>query len=332
MSKAETEFLQATNSILQTLSGQEASMYGPIRDIFCEVLGYPKPKVHIDIAGEAGRPDVTCRAPSGLTDANGCPTDIDWVVVEAKDEHGAFVDEARREIIFAEKSKYITPDTAWFIMVEPQAIIARPTLADHSNSNNDLVFHTDGSQTYQDFLALFSGLNFEKAGVPERLKLFREGDISLIATDKLICAEDASQRVQNRVKLARRHFYTALRTTTKALQESTLLALKDLSPQIYEIRNEVAEFEEIYGPSIFDPYTLRITASPTSYELAKTYPRAAAELSRDLKRRGSISRLALDGLRSFEARVSTKSDEQTYEMFATETANLVLARILLIRF
>ncbi|MEM9393774.1 MAG: N-6 DNA methylase [Pseudomonadota bacterium] len=332
MSKTIKQFLEAIGTIVATPKGQEASMYGPIRDLFCDQLGYPKNKVHIDIAGAAGRPDVTCRAPSGLSDAQGTSTEIDWIVVEAKDERGVFLDAEQREEIFAEKSKYITPDTAWFVMVEPTVIVARPTLTQHSIPENDIVLPTGDLEDESAFLSLFEALSYDRAGVPERLKAFRDGDLSLIATDRLICADDASKRVKNKTKVARRHFYTSLRQTTKALQESTLFALKALASEINDIKDLVSEFEKVYGPIEFDPYTLRISASPASYELNKTYPADSAKLSRELKKRGSISRLALDGLPSFEARVSTKSEAQTFEMFATETANLVLARILLIRF
>ncbi|MGO8127064.1 hypothetical protein ACC728_40270, partial [Rhizobium ruizarguesonis] len=58
----------------------------------------------------------------------------------------------------------------------------------------------------------------------------------------------------------------------------------------------------------------------------------AARLNRKLKRAGSIARLSLDGFPQFRARVNAKDDKQAIEMFATETANLILARILLIRF
>ena len=63
-------FTETIGLIRATKKGQEAAMYGPLRDLFCEVLGYPRGSVLIDIAGEAGRPDVTCRAPSGRT---ACP-------------------------------------------------------------------------------------------------------------------------------------------------------------------------------------------------------------------------------------------------------------------
>ena len=87
-------------------------MYSPLRDLFCDVLGYGRGQVLIDVAGEAGRPDVTCRAPSGINDRNGKPLEIDWIVVEAKDEHDAFSTVGKREATFAQKAKYIRPDTA----------------------------------------------------------------------------------------------------------------------------------------------------------------------------------------------------------------------------
>jgi hypothetical protein len=107
--KPEASFAEAIQSLRDTPTGQEAAMYGPLRDIFCDVLGYPRPKVVIDVAGEGGRPDVTCRAPSGLTDRAGKSIDIDWIVVEAKAEHHAFSSESKRELIFAKKSKIHRP-------------------------------------------------------------------------------------------------------------------------------------------------------------------------------------------------------------------------------
>lgn len=63
-------------------------MYGPLRDLFIHVLGYPASDADIDITGEGGRPDVTVRAPSGLLDGKGRVAKTDWIVVEAQDERG----------------------------------------------------------------------------------------------------------------------------------------------------------------------------------------------------------------------------------------------------
>ena len=95
-------------------------MYPHLHALFVAVLGYPRGKVLTDTGGDAGRPDVTCKAPSGIG------PDVDWIVVEAKDRQNGFGSPERIETIFAEKSKYITPNTAWFVMVDPTKMIARP--------------------------------------------------------------------------------------------------------------------------------------------------------------------------------------------------------------
>lgn len=111
----------AREKLVATENGQEATMYGPLRDLFVEVLGYPPSDVDIDRSGARGRPDLTVFAPGGAPGAK-----VAWIVLEAKDEHGACKTEAGRKALFAEKSKYITADTAWFVMVEPTILVARP--------------------------------------------------------------------------------------------------------------------------------------------------------------------------------------------------------------
>ncbi|MGK4495652.1 hypothetical protein ACSLVN_27975, partial [Klebsiella pneumoniae] len=52
---------------------------------------------------------------------------VAWIVVEAKDEPGATALGAARTKLFAEKAKYITADTAFFVMVDPVSFVARST-------------------------------------------------------------------------------------------------------------------------------------------------------------------------------------------------------------
>ncbi len=90
----------------------------------------------------------------------------------------------------------------------------RPVLSGDYDSANDIVFYYR-TETEQDFRQKFAGLRAEIAGVPDKLRRFREGDTSLIATEKLVAPDDASRRVQNRVQVARRAFYSTLRDTTQ---------------------------------------------------------------------------------------------------------------------
>ena len=286
----------------------------------------------IDVAGEAGRPDVTCRAPSGINDAGGKPLEIDWIVVEAKDEHDAFSTLGKREATFAQKSKYIRPDTAWFVMVDPTIIVARPVMSAQVTSESDIAFKLDDEAKEARFRADFAQLSYEVAGVPRRLNQFREGDTSLIATEKLALSEKSDKRTQNQIQLARRNFYETLRNTTAHLQQSTLGTLLSVLAQAKDISASWESFRKKYDHAVFDPFTLTASALPQSYELSLVYGGEVTRLNRKLKKAGGVARLALDGLPQFRARVDEKDEKKTLEMFATETANLILARILLIRF
>ena len=326
-------FADVVSAITDTKPGQEASMYPRLAELFMHFLGYSRQYVLSDTAGDAGRPDLTCRAPSGLEKADGKPHLIDWIVVEAKDQRTDLSSEDKREALFAEKSKYVTPDTAWFVMVNPVMFIARPVMNGIEDIQNDIEFSFLGHDEAE-FLRKFSGLHADKAGVPDRLRRFREGDISLIATEKLIAPDNATKRTQNKVQVARRNFYSALRDTTKTLQDATLQTLRAVQPEVTAIADAVAAFEKEYGAFEFDSYGLTIKANPR-YE-QQSYGSDVAKLNRKLRKAGSIARLAIIGWPQFRARISVKDDakgeRQAQEMFATETANLVLARILLIRF
>lgn len=304
-------------------------MYGHLRDLFVHFLGYSGRQVVIDTAGDAGRPDVTCRAPSGMADANGRALEIDWIVVEAKDQRYGLSTADKREALFAEKSKYITPNTAWFVMADPLSFVARPVLSGTLDPANDIEFHFSGEDEAA-FLHKFADLRAEIAGVSERLRQFREGDPSLIGIEKLIAPDGATTRVQNRVAVARRAFYATLRDTTHGLQQATLRTLRSVQPEVDAIAADVAAFEAEYGPYEFDAYGLTIKARPRLEQ--RRYGADVARLNRRLRKAGSLSRLAIVGWPAFRARVSAKTEAQAQEMFAIETANLILARILLIRF
>ena len=304
-------------------------MYGHLFQLFVHFLGYPGRQVLIDTAGDDGRPDLTIRAPSGMTIASGVPHEIDWIVVEAKDQRYGLTNENSREKLFEDKSKYITPNTAWFVMVDPLVMIARPVMNGTFSADNDIVFHFSGEDAAA-FEVAFRPLHAELAGVPDRLRRFREGDTSLIGTDRLIAPAGATKRVVNRVNLARRNFYSTLRDTTRLLQDATLQTLRSIQGDVQEITQAVEAFEAEYGPSSFDAHALTISASPRVEQ--RRYGADVAKLNRRLRRVGSVSRLAILGYPQFRARISAKTEAQALEMFATETANLVLARILLIRF
>ncbi|HVL29714.1 MAG TPA: hypothetical protein VM326_03230, partial [Sphingomicrobium sp.] len=282
--RSAVDFNEVIEALLETRAGQEASMYGHLRDLFVHFLGYAGRQVVIDTAGDAGRPDITCRAPSGLIGPNGRPHEIDWIVVEAKDQRSGLSQEENRERIFAEKSKYITPNTAWFVMADPIIFVARPVLSGDYDTANDIIFYFKGDGGEEEFTHRFASLHADVAGVPDKLRRFRQGDTSLIATEKLIVPDEASRRAQNRAQVARRAFYSTLRDTTRALQEATLQTLRTVWPKVEEIQSAVAAFEEFYGSSTFDAHSLTISGNPRLEQ--RRYGADVARLNRRLRKAG----------------------------------------------
>jgi len=332
-------FDDTIKKLMDTGRGKEASMYGPIRDLFIQVLKYPAADVDIDTTGEGGRPDITARAPSGLRDAKNKPSRIDWIVVEAKDERGCFRDPASREKIFAVKSKYIGTNTAWFLMVEPEIIIARQVTGKDFATTNDIELPLHGL-TRQEFDQRLALLKHDVAGVPYQLEQFRKGNTSLIASEKLDKPDPATAtiRIQNRYRVTRRRFFDSVREVTAYLQSATRNALEIQWLQIEQFRIQANDFGEKYkererdkGKWKFNPHTLTIEAKPQGPDATRQHHKDAIVLRQEFKKNPAVARLALDDLPNFQARTGAK-DEDLAELFSIESANLILARILLLRF
>ena len=330
---AKFSFDAAAEKLRSTPKGKEASMYGPIRDIFIHVLGYPAGDVDIDTAGEGGRPDVTVRAPSGLVDAKGRPAKIDWIVVEAKDEQHCFVEPTSRELIFEKKSKYIGPHTAWFVMVEPNAWIFRPVAGNALSPDADIqVSIKVGGELA--FKSAIDALAANKAGVSTQLSKFRDGDLRMIAVEKLSTTDAAPpKRLVNRIRLNRKRFFQDIREATMHLQSAVTSALSRIDPDIQLYQGKARAFWEEFGRNgeNFDQHSLSIYGTPRGPEQSRKHDRESARLKRDFAKSPHVARLALKGLPDFQARTGV-DDSKLNELFAIETANLILARVLLLRF
>ena len=327
-------FYETIGKLKATPAGQKASMYGPIRDIFIQVFGYIPSDVDIDTAAEGERPDVTARAPSGFVASNNTAMKIDWVVVEAKDERGCFLDATLREKIFAQKSKYVTADTAWFVMVEPLAWVIRPVAGVTLTANADICIALDGL-TEQSFRAAASVLMASQAGVSEQLKRFRAGDMSLIAIDQVWVdmASAPSDALINRIALNRRRFFQQIRQTTRHLQSAVSGAMGRLAPEITHFQNIAKSFWDTFGvaDTCFDQHALTLHGKPLGPDQSRLHDRESARIRRVFVKNPRVARLAISGLNEFQARTGVDSEKLT-ELFSIETANLILARVLLLRF
>ena len=305
--------------------GRESSMYGVLRDILSDALGYERRSIDIDRAGTRGRPDLTVFAPGGQAAAS-----IPWIVVEAKDERGVVADRSRRAKLFAEKAKYITADTAWFVFVDPTMVVARPVERGTSDAGD--IEYPVVSADIETFASRFADLAADRAGVPLLLGRFREGDETLIATERLSGAGDVLAQ-----RISRDAFFDGLRETTGLLQNAVENALSATLSRREAIASEVDGFRAAFGETRFTPYPVGIEGSPKNREETLAHGRAAHALTQRLVGDPALARLTIDALPRFAQRMGVdpmdKNEARRIDrFFAIETANLVLARILLIRF
>lgn len=307
-------------------------MYPHVRDLFVDGLGYDRADILVDVHGEGGRPDLVVRAPAGLAEDQTDDLLIDWIVVEVKDERDAFTTPKKREAVFAKKAKYVGPDTEWFVMVDPTIIVARPVRSSSVSTTVDIELKIDPTISPSDFLEHFADLRREIAGAPPAIARFRAGDTALIASERLIARDGASERELNQVALNRRNFFATLRSTTAALQRACQRALSRLEPQLADIAAVESAFDAQFGPISITSDPLGLRGHPKSAELSQAYEIEAAKIRRFFARRAVAAHLELIGLRDFAVRKPAKDRSELLKLFGIETANLILARILLIRF
>lgn len=326
--KQRKSFDEAINLLRNTETGRESTMYTALYIIFVEVLGYGKSSVVIDTVGTRGRPDLTVYAPG-----NTASTRVAWLVVEAKAEPGAAASHTNRSRLYGEKAKYITADTAYIVMVDPTMLVVRGASIAHASADIEVPF---AGLTIETFIETLAPIRAEVAGVPALLSRFREGDETLIACDKLFADPSADDDTKLAVRVNRNVFFDSLAETTQLLQRAALHALAAIRPGRGRIQQLVAEFAVKYGGAEFRPYPISVEGRKRAgYEIERAHRRDAAVLRRQLAQEPALARLALHGLPRFAERIGldpTKEGDKVDRFFANETANLILARILLIRF
>lgn len=313
--------------IADTQRGQEAAMYGAIRDLFIECLGYAPDRVLTDVAGVDGRPDVTVRADAGITDANGQPRLVDWIVVEAKAQPGTFTSLTSRERVFSGKAKYITPNTAWFMMIDPSTIVARPVDAPVA-ANADIVIPITRASDIEGVKTQLQRLHANISGVPASMERFRDGDLTLLAYQKLTPDPRISAA---RLQVARRRFSAALKGSAQELCDATAGALDVLSPDIERLRIQVAGFKATYRNAVVAAVPPVAHASARSREEQVRMEADARALRLALQRSRHVAKLAVDVIPTFTTE-NGNVVAGTYRKFAVQSAHLLLARVLLLRF
>lgn len=311
-------------------------MYPRIRDLLLYVMEQPSPRVLVDAGIDSARgiPDLILRAATGVVDTRGEPVLTDWAVFEVKDEPGVFRTARSREAIFTEKAKYIGVGTEWFVMIDPSCLIARPVVLGSQlvfDPSADIVVPWDGV-TRETFANRLRFLHIDNAGLSASVKSFREGDESAIAVVKLQVAAPArlSRLQQQRLGNARRDFFDTVSWATALLQQACVSALAGQQEAIAEMRSRVGDFSRRWHGHELTFSPLRIKGRRVSGpDEAREHDGQAATLRRYLSQRMSLAKLALVWLPAFHDRMGATTRD---DHFAIETANLVLARMLLIRF
>ena len=346
MSKYQFEACKA--AIMQTQPGRERNMYAFVRDMLIHSLGHTATNVLIDTQSEdgSGAPDLCIRAPTGLSftstngdtvkasRGNGAMSWSDWAVFEVKDEPGAFRNVQTRELIFAEKAKYIGVLTDWFVMVDPEVMVARPV-----TMRSQLVFDPRfdivldwASTSEDDFKHKMQLICHANAGVSRTLQDFRDGDESKIAVVKLRIdsTQALSEAQKKRLLMAQGDFFDAVNKSTQLLHHACTVALSAQASDIARIQAEAAQFQSDWGAYNLSFSPFRLSANRIDgAEAAALHDKAVAVLRSQWLKTPVLAKLALQWLPAFHERMGSKKKDHH---FAIETANLVLARILLIRF
>ena len=334
------DFDKTVKKIRGTTAGRERNVYPYLRDLFVHVLGYERENIVIDTPQEGmggNSPDMVVRLGTGIADEKGREIRHDWLVAEVKAEAGVFADEKRREAVFDEKAKYVVLGTEWFLMADPSVLVVRPVALGSQvrfDAGADVVLEWE-SVTKEAFL---ERLAFLKAAhsVSPALRRFREGDESRVAVVVLDLPDGEETGLtdgeRRRLQRARRDFLDAIRESTRLLQLSCEAALREWLPEIANLYQRVEAFSERWeGYEVcFDPARVRGARRIESAEERREHEQGAQELEAAIKRNPALAKLAMKALPAYYRRSGRKQGDTS--PFATESANLVLARILLLRF
>ncbi len=299
-------------------------MYGPIRDLFREILGHEAGAVLNEPSVEGGRPDLTVSVPHPGADRG---RRLVTIVIEAKDERGVVLNLNARNRLFLEKAKYAGFGTRWFVLIDPEGIVARP-VRNGVLAAGDIVFQWEHPGGMEDFRAAFAPLAADRTNFDDLLERFRSGDLTLIAALRLDPnVDDDPMRTQ---------FFEALGDAAITLQTATRAALEDQRPRMQELRQQFVAFNAVYPHSVIKTDPLRVTGRPQGPEETRAFRRDSSRLERALGRSPRLSRITFGELPDLRVRLGVPPDREddvrTLDLFAAETANLILARVLLIRF
>ena len=177
------KFENSINELIKTKPGQERNMYPYIKKIF-EHIGWPSKQVKTDISilGSHFRPDVFITIP-------GKAVEHIWVVVEAKSEKGLFLNQESATRIVQEKQKYLSVETEWFVLIDPECwkIIPVKAFIPELKNAKTFVLPDQANLLCQYLVENLSPAAYERK---ESIQKFIEGDITHVASINISTSQD----------------------------------------------------------------------------------------------------------------------------------------------
>jgi len=333
--KTAIDFHECIRGIAGCQPGQERNMYPFIRDLFVRFLGFKAEDVFTDTANEQGDiPDLAVFAPTGVPDAKGKDIKSRWLVLEAKDEPGTFLNETTRGDTFSEKSKYIDLDTTWFAMVDPSCLVLRAVTSRAASYDpaGDTVILWAGL-TEEAFREGCLEISAAHAGANRRLQAFRDDRGHPIAAIKLSHPGELlsySQEVAQ--ERARNEFYLAMRTSAQLLQTACRRALEGMAADTLAVKTQLDAFRTTYGISEFHLDPFRLSGKEiNSREAFKQHRKDVHALLKLVRRNLATARLACFTLPEYLERAKNDQDK-ALDLLASESASLLLSRCMVLRF
>src|SRR5437773_3475748 len=286
-------------SILQDLvswrPGHEPDYYPYFKDYFCRILGYPKDSVRINDTGLRGTPDITLYSQDR----------IPWAVCEVKPQPGFFKLQTNRDQVWSDQlRRYVTANTIHALLLDPETIVI---LSPDGRQNSPIDLTQSTAQSLVDPISnnSLAILSYEASLSTKALAAFVSGQFPTAYLDVTIAE-------------GRDAFYEALRLSATELRNYAFSRVKthfDAYDQYTKKRKHRQNASMGTTPRLLEQEIVLKNESREAVKLREeVLPYFLAQMGRE---------------------VPTEEAEQRefiQTVYAAEAANLVLARILFVRF
>jgi type I restriction-modification system DNA methylase subunit len=287
---------RALQELVHWAPHSEQDLYFYIKEFFVHVLGYPRDHVIICEQGKKGIPDISLCSKDAKTKDR-----IYWTVGEVKQKPGLFRERTVREERWGEQlSRYVTADTVYSLLIDSLTIAVL-----HPSGREIKIVYLD--KTTVEELRSESGLEF----------LSYDSSIGEKSLQTFVDGHSPSKYIDVTQEDGREKFYNALRVSAQELIDFSVQRLKILREDYSVFEQALEEMEE---------------KAPHDLEFDMALKRM------ERKHQESI-RFVRDILPAFRQQVGKAMPEEEeearkfeIEVYATEGASLILARILFIRF